>query len=128
MKQGEMVRREGQAATAHGRALSLPGPDGGESLCNTASLADRDPLDWSVVEQTWVGWPRVSTLALSSPLPDETKSRGTSKNSVSRGFVTRTRGAVRRLALGAARHAPPGRLTLEGVHGGRLGILDYGSR
>jgi len=66
---------------AEGREVELP---------TFRTLADTDPLNRRVVEQMLVGVATRQYARSLEPLPAETKSRGTSKSSVSRRFVAKT--------------------------------------
>jgi transposase-like protein len=66
---------------ADGREVELP---------TFRTLADTDPLNRRVVEQMLVGVATRQYARSLEPLPAETKSRGTSKSSVSRRFVAKT--------------------------------------
>jgi putative transposase len=66
---------------AEGREVELP---------TFRTLADRDPLNRRVVEQMLVGVATRQYARSLEPMPTATKSRGTSKSSVSRRFVAKT--------------------------------------
>jgi transposase-like protein len=66
---------------AEGREVTLP---------TFRTLANTDPLNRRVVEQMLVGVATRQYARSLEPLPAETKSRGTSKSSVSRRFVAKT--------------------------------------
>jgi putative transposase len=66
---------------AEGREVALP---------TFQTLTDTDPLNRRVVEQMLIGVATRQYARSLEPLPTETKSRGTSKSSVSRRFVAKT--------------------------------------
>ena len=98
------------------------------------AMAQRDPLDRRVVEQMLVGVATRQYARSLDPLPAEVSSRGTSKSTVSRRFVAKTRAQLETWQAQPLDELALAVLLLDGVHVGEhclivaLGVTEDGTK